>query len=368
MKTEARLAKVEELAVQTLRCAWCRYTLPDDFPVGVEAIHTPDFLFIKCAWCGSAINYNMKEYDERLREALRLEHGKFAGEAYRDERVFAAREWQLARLSAKRWGVGIEKLKQNVIVFLDRKWREASSRNQYQRPIKLTGKALSRKEIKDKGIAFYRRMIEAEEKKYSPYSHTLPEQIKALEKEITKDDAPTDFFPGGCVKVTPQEKWLSRELFVCRVAKLCEGVLWSKTLPETKAAVSNLSALVARLEQKRAEEKQALLEAEEKKKQEREAQRLEREARLNPPAVSSVPVQRTSAIEFIETVDHILPVEIPEYDAQGRKRVTMPRIADPSAEVKSKVPPDDGSVNYQQKLAHYHRTGVWLLDHWLQTY
>jgi hypothetical protein len=225
-------------------------------------------------------------------------------------------------------------------------------------------------------------MIEAEEKKYSPYSHTLPEQIKALEKEFTKDDAPTDFFPGGCVKVTPQERWLSRELFVCRVAKLCEGVLWSKTLPETKAAVSNLSALVARLEQKRAEEKQALLEAEEKKKQEREAQRLEREARLNPPAVSSVPVQRTSAIEFIETVDRILPgghiqvpeeinglpVEIPEYDAQGRKRVTMPRIADPSAEVKSKVPPDDGSVNYQQKLAHYHRTGVWLPDHWLQTY
>jgi hypothetical protein len=46
-------------------------------------------------------------------------------------------------------------------------------------------------------------------------------------------------------------------------------------------------------------------------------------------------------------------------DAQGRKRIEFPYIP---PEPESKPPPDDGTTRYQQKLAHWRRTGVWPPD------
>jgi hypothetical protein len=55
----------------------------------------------------------------------------------------------------------------------------------------------------------------------------------------------------------------------------------------------------------------------------------------------------------------------PETNKKGGKRTELPYWGDSdSKEVESKLPPDDGSVLYQQKLTYYKQTGVWLPDPW----
>jgi len=293
MKLSTALTKLEREVKELTLCAWCQYASPYASFI-TEPKNSLDYLFVRCVWCGAATNYTLKGRDEYEKEALRLFEGKRSGECYRDVRVFAALEWYYCWQHVKRWAVDDEEeLKKAVHEFTAKKRKEAEQANAPKE--KLKGKALKRAETEEKAMAFFRQMLEEEKKRHSPYTFNLPDEIEKLRTEITS--VKDEYVEGQWVKPLDVEYWFRWELYLCQVAELCEKVLWKKLRPETKDALNFLTQFVAKLEQKRLERINELVElgakrkaereeAEAKRKAEREAEeekhRQEREARSNP--------------------------------------------------------------------------------------
>ena len=164
-----------------------------------------------------------------------------------------------------------------------------------------------------------------------------------------------------------------------RKREACEVVIWGKASAETLSEIAFFEAqesvVIAEAQEKRRknEEERAQKAAEEQRKHEEYLARTRSQQSANAQPVAPQPANPDhdkflrevmgetaySAMREAQAVGK----DNPATDAHGRRRTELPYIP---PEPESKPPPDDGTLRYQQKLAHWRKTGVWLPDDWMQ--
>lgn len=293
MKIATTLEKLEERARETILCDWCRY-VSDGLPLAVKPSNDPDLVFKQCPWCGAKSNVPVKGFSPHQKETYLLFAGKYEGERFRDERVSAAIEWFHHSLhSVKRWAVAADEVERVLTAFLAEQRREEADKAQGKQ---LRGEALRQAEIKEKAWQFRQQKFKEELERYGPVTFSLPDRIKQLKEEIFGDCRIVGT-SDGVIAPTDDEKWLRGQLVCCRIAELCEHVLWGETLPETRLAIDNLLGVVNKASEERREQ---IRKAEAKREAERQAE-----------AERCKALKQTSRVEPLRLVQRPEPVEPP---------------------------------------------------------
>jgi hypothetical protein len=373
MRLDAKLSKLEQKAKTTLRCDWCRFSLHDMSPSSQKAKESAsaDYMQAACSWCGSVYSVNLIGLSENQRTALKIFYMKNDGECYRDERVAAANDWFHASLVVAKWAGG--KLEKEF----ERGEEKAKNQPSYYRQPKQKKKsrhAQAQAEIKDQAYKFLRKMALQEQKLHGPAKHTLHARIEAL-AHLQLDLLGYAPKPFNHEKMTAKEKAVRTIIYKLSVMQLCEPVIWGKVLPDTAEALLLAEKLAKEFEEERERVKLEREETERQREEERQRQREEYLARTRsqqPAHVPPVPGQPANSAhdDFLrramgETAYNAmrkaqgLANNSHATDAQGRRRIETPYI---SPDQGSMPPPNDGTLRYQQKLAHYRLTGVWPRD------
>ncbi|MGB7922351.1 MAG: hypothetical protein WCF57_03820 [Pyrinomonadaceae bacterium] len=391
MRIDVRLARVEQLAGRVIPCAWCRvYLVPAGRVVGCEAGRTADYDVLTCRWCGNRFLSPVGGLTPHQKESLRLWYNKYDGETYTDERVYAAERWW-HYLFTKR---ALEKKAKAGKV------QQPASRSYNQRPPKLTQKQQAREDLKEEAREL---VLKANAREQNLYEHRRTFPLVARLKEL--DQGEYDF----CYSMDENHDWRSQEekaalqfLNLARLMAECEIVLWGKVEPETQREIEELTKKATELETERRRLKQDKREKEERERQEqRERYQLEKAERERQKTVRHQPriassafwrsgaslddvsdeealadVNRTinqfSPMQQVvdiapETSDHDSSVvRIHEIPPKARRRESPTWKPDPWEPGKndpmSTLPPDNGTLLYARKKAHYQRTGQWLPD------
>jgi hypothetical protein len=322
---------------------------------------------VTCCWCGAIYSVSFGKLRERQREAIRIFYRKDNGESYTDRRVFAADCWFNASRVVESWKSG------HLAKEFKRKdgARQTSYRNE---PKKKDRWVRARDEMKERACKFIRKMAQRERELYGPHKHDLARRVEHIENRLK----PSDWLPKSYVRIGPDERAARVAIWKLVVMRLCERVIWGQGLPETSEAFRQALASVKAFEQERERLQREKEEAERKREEERKRQHEEYLARKS--SQQSVKVQPVTAQLDKTAVDNDLKVLMGETaynamrqaenlantnqitDTRERKRIELPHF---SAEPESKPPPDDGTFRYQQKLAHWRKTGVWLPDDWM---
>jgi hypothetical protein len=382
-----KLTRLEATHKQILRCLWCRYALHEITPSSKRRFHARPgtLLSTKCWFCGTSYVVPLPRDDEHYRKAADLFYNSHPIKRYNDERMHAAELWLHLAFSHK------EKYE-----LAQREEAEKASQPvrqpAYQSAGKLSPKERrekdEREETKRRAHEFIDRKRERLKRRANgPESFPLDETIEALDagkvsayseqmyreaEELGLEKHKAGFYHYQSKVVTVKSCILK-----LKKREACEGLIWGVALPDTLEEIAYFEALLPpiaaeALEKQRDEKEKKAREDEERKRQHEEY--LARTRSRQTSTVQSVPAQPGNP-----ALDDFLRRSMGEAaynamreaqglsrdgqttDAQGHGRVELPYIPQ---EQESKPPSDDGTLRYQQKLAHYRQTGVWLPDSW----
>lgn len=247
MKIDSRLSKLEQRAKVILRCDWCRYVLRDT-PLSEEKKYADDpqsFLNIPCLYCGTEYCIDVSKYDEFERDAAVIHYGQERGAFYRDERAFAASEWNVHRITLKQWRAGDlnkEKVEARKKAKKERRYQQRFEKKKEDRYTR------ERAELRERADSFLRRMYEEEAEEYGPATFPLADEVYGIEEPDS-----LGWIPGTDKEMEYEETIARKVLYSARVMEACERVLWGKVLPETEAAINELCSIIHKFEDERAE-------------------------------------------------------------------------------------------------------------------
>jgi len=386
-----RLFKLEATHKRILRCPLCRYSLYDISPKQREryAMEPASVLATKCWHCGTQYIVPLSRSDEHYRQAADLHYNSHPVKHFNDERVHAADLWLELSPSRK---AEYEKERQEEA---DRSVQPRPTRptpSPVRGPLTLKEKKEkeAREELKQRAQEFIRTKQEYFKRRArGPESFPLDETIKALDAErvhaysrsLEQEAEALGFekYGEGVSHYRSQTATIRNSILTLRKREACEVVIWGKTLRDTIEEIAFFEALLPKVAEEAVEKDREEKEKKAREAAERERQHNEYMARTRAQQPTSVqPVApQPAAPSHDDLLRHSmgeaaynamreaqgLAIDNLSTDAQGRKRIELPYIP---AEQESKPPPDDGTIRYQQKLAHWRQTGVWLPDEWMR--
>jgi hypothetical protein len=282
MKVDGRLTKLEQRAKVTLRCDWCLYALHDVSPSTQKKYAADPNLRINasCPYCGTVYGINASSRDENEHEATIIYYKAKRGALYRDKRVFAAIYWLTHKVTLKRWRANYWALDK---VTARNKAKEQRIQQQRYEKKKKDRYVREREELKERAFNFINKMRAKEEQEFAPHTFSLAAELESIEKPDR-----LGFISGTHKRMEYEEILARRVLYAVQVMASCERVLWGKVLSETEGAMIEISSIIQRCEEERAQK--AREEAEEKAKQEAERER----ARLERLGITPEPVRPQS--------------------------------------------------------------------------
>src|ERR1043165_8107288 len=371
-RLSARLTKLEEAAKRVVRCAWCRYhlipsvepSLTKDTRKASETARASS-VEVSCPFCGSKYLQNVGGMTPEEKESFLLWYRKYDGETYRDVRAFAAKRWWTYR-----WIV-----------------QGSLYPAPYRPPApqrKPTRHERERALLKEQADKLEKDAKELEKRLYEPRAFPLVATLEGITEGLKELDRKP--YTPGFIYYPPAESKARQLLIYARLMEACELALWGEARPDTLAEIEARSAEVSAFEETREREKREREEKERREREEkerrereeRERQRLEREAAPRP----ATPARDVSG--YYQTARHsqgLQPIEFPPpdnkpafFDPFSDDDAFLSRGQPPDplalyvARWGNRPPPDDGTLAYQRRLAHWKETGEWLPDARLPSY
>lgn len=335
MRLSSKLARLEEKAQRVISCAWCRYNLVPLHKPTLTNPYTaappqsdPDRALVSCFFCGNQYWASLGGVPAKYRAYLLRWYCRYDGETYRDEKVFAAK-----RRTGYWWAL-------NALKDPPEQTAQPYRRGQDKKPTRHERERAALKEQAEKLVAD----AKAREKKlYGPRTFPLAARLEELEKAAKVDE----WLPGYSGKRSDAEVEALKCLALARCMEACELVLWGEADPETLSEIEARTVEAEGFEREREEKRRAEGEEKRRREEERERQRLEAVRRQNPAPVQLDPLPPDNGFKGRRAIYPKHEISRPSWEPQ---------------ESKSQPPPDDGTIAYQQKLAHWRRTGVWLPD------
>jgi hypothetical protein len=385
-----RLAKLEATHKRILRCPLCRYSLKDVSPKRREryAAEPASVQATKCWHCGTQYIIPLLRSDEHYRQAADLHYNSHPIKHFTDERVHAADLW-LELSSSQKDEYEKERQEEDVRAAQPRANRPVIPTVRGPLTLKEKKEKEAKEELKRRAVEFYRTKQEYFKRRArGPESFPLDEIIKALDAEqvhayskVLEQEAEAlgfEKYGQAARHYGSQTATIKNFTLTLKKREACEIVIWGKALPDTVGEIAFFQVLLPKVIDEAREK-----DREEKEKKAREAAERERQhneylarMRAEQPVSVQPSTQRTdpSLDDFLrqamgEPVYNAmmeaqgLASSSRSTDSQGRKRIELPYIP---REPESKLPPDDGTIRYQQKLAHWRRTGVWPPDEWMR--
>lgn len=386
-----RLTKLEVTHKRILRCPLCRYSLQDVSPKLRKryAAQPASVLATKCWHCGAQYIVPLPRSDEHYRQAADLHYNSHPIKHFNDERVHAADLWLDLSPSQK---AEYEKERQEEANRLVQARATRPTFSTVRGPLTLKEKKEkeAREELKQRAQEFIRAKQEYFKcRARAPESFPLDETIKALDadrvhaysRSLEQEAEALGFekYGQGVNHYRSQTATIKNAILTLRKREACEVVIWGKVLSDTAQEIAFFETLLPKVA-----EESAGKDREEKEKKAREAaerQRQHEEYLAHTRGQQPSSVQPVTAQPDEPALDDFLRHSMGEAaynamieaqgrasnsrstDAQGRRRIELPHIP---SEQESKPPPDDGTIRYQQKLAHWRQTGVWLPDEWMR--
>ncbi|HWT00038.1 MAG TPA: hypothetical protein VN256_07310 [Pyrinomonadaceae bacterium] len=382
---------------RVLRCAWCRYSLYS-VPAKQQKVHAANpatYLTTKCWYCGTPYIITLKRTDEHYREAYDLIYNSHPIKRLTDERIHAAELWLPLAESEK------EKYLKARAEEAERKNKTAPRQPGYQPTIRPNAKERKARAERDNLQARARAFVHEKQEEFKRRAgRTVPfpidKTLEALEagrchsfdKELKEEaialgleESRQPFY-----NYTQRITTVRNSILRLRKREACEVAIWGAALPATLEEIAFFEALPSEVA---AEALEGQREAQEKAAQEaakRQCQHEEYLARSRGGAQQSSSVlsgmarpESQPAPEAQPSHSDLLKILMGESaynamraaqglandrsstDAQGHRSIEIPYI---EPEQESQPPPDDGTIRYQQKLAHWRKTGVWPPDPW----
>ena len=251
MSLAARVAKLELIQQQVLRCAWCRYALHTTVPsVTGKPKGFDDVLPTKCWNCGTRFVVPLRGLNDKQREAVALMYNSHPTKQFTDERVNAAPIWLHLYHSE------VKLYKKRTQELADRK---LAGPNQYSQSYNRTRGSLSsiegkakrdREELEQRATEFHHAQTEHFQKLANgPESFPLDQQIEAIEQEFPTsgyNDAIADLMRSlGFEGYSQSVSNLRSSLVLCNLhlqklkkREACEIVLWGQALSETHVEIA----------------------------------------------------------------------------------------------------------------------------------
>jgi hypothetical protein len=392
-----RLAKMEAMHKQVLRCAWCRYSLYS-VPAKQQKVHAANpatYLTTKCWYCGTPYIITLKRTDKHYREAYDLIHNSHPIKRLTDERIHAAELWLPLAESEK------EKYLKERAEEAERKDKPAPRRLAYQPSIRPNTKERKARAERDDLQARARAFVQAKQEEFKRRAgrtesfpidktlegleagrcHSYDKELKEEAKALGLEESRQPFY-----NYTQRITTVRNAILDLRKREACEVVVWGAALPTTLEEIAFFEALPPEVaaealeEQREAQEKAAREAAERQRQHEEYLARSRGEAQQSPlgrcgaagpesqPSSEAQPshsdilkkLMGESTYNAMRAAQG-LANDRSSTDAQRLRSIEIPYI---EAEQESQPPPDDGTIGYQQKLAHWKKTGVWPPDPW----
>jgi hypothetical protein len=380
MNYAARLSKIEKLAGKVAcpscrlhrRHSWLDSTKPRPKPKDPALSVT-----VLCEECGAPANYDLSGYPEDLREIVRLYCTSKRADTYTNPRAWAALRWMIYRGEAQ---------KQQRKALREMQKLSApgqSSYQQQQQEYARRQKAREREQArtKDPDAKLYHKLL-AEMQAQSARRHRRLERQHG-ENPFPELDARLDAVQkpdyGQLYKGEPFEHDIS---FLPMFELEREAKLWMMCAELEKIVLGDVTAhttgKLADCERRAGEliaAGRAKHEAREEKRRqdeaERERQRLEREAASRPATPQrDVPgyyqtARHSQELQSIEIPPDNKPAFFDPF-SDDDAFLSCGQPPDPLAVYVARwgnrPPPDDGTLAYQRRLAHWKGTGEWLPD------
>lgn len=384
-----RLAKLETTHKQILRCPLCRYSLQDISPKRRKryAAQPASALSTKCWHCGTQFIIPLRRSDEHYRQAADLHNNSHPIKHFTDERVHAADLW-LELSASQKDKYEQEQQEKTERAVKPRVTRPALPPARSPLTLKERKEKEAREELKQRAIEFiHDRQEYFKRRARAPESFPLDETIKALDADrvhaygeaIQKEAEALGFEKYGeaVSYYRSQTATIKNSILTLRKREACEVVIWGEALPDTVAEIAFFEALLPKIVDEAVEKDRIEKEKKAREAAERERQHEEYLARKRGQQPASVqPIMPQPSAPVIDDSLRLLMGEAAynamiqsrqltnsslSTDGQGRKVIEIPYIP---SEQESQPPPDDGTLRYQQKLAHWRQTGVWLPDEW----
>lgn len=395
-----RLSRLEAKHKRVLRCLLCRYSLRDTSPKRRERYDAQpaSVLPTKCWHCGTQFIIPLPRSDERYRQAADLHYNSHPTKHFTDERVHAAGLWLELSVSQK------DKYEKG-----QREKAERASRPKAPRPagppmrgpltLKERKEKEAREELRQRAIEFHRARLEYFKRRArGPESFPLDETIEALDEEEVHAYSKSmeqevealglEKYGEAINYYRSQTVTIKNSILTLRKRGACEVVIWGGAQPDTLEEIAFFETLLpevaagAKVKDREEKERKAR-EAVERQRQHDEYLARTRggtqqsstgqykganpeprpgpeESRPNPSDVLKHLMGET-AYNAMRAAEDFASNSRPT-DARGRRSIEIPYIPQEQA---PHPPPDDGTLRYQQKLAHWKRTGVWLPDEWM---
>ncbi len=254
MSLAARVAKLENIQIRALRCAWCRFALHSRVPTATgPAVECPDVLPTKCWYCGTKFVVPLRGLNGHQREIIALTYNSHPTKQFTDERVYAADIWFYLyprHSEVKRY----ERSKQEQAkggADGQAAWTRQS--NSHTRvPLSSTEERAkrAREELKERAHRFHKVQTERFKKLAGgPDTFPLDQALEKIEKEYPTSgyDKTIDNFVEslGLEKYSTSTSRLRSALALCNIhlqnlkkREVCEIILWGKPLPETHEEIS----------------------------------------------------------------------------------------------------------------------------------
>lgn len=386
MRLEYRVARLEAVHKWILRCAWCRYALTDLTPTRKDKYRavTANIMATKCWYCGTPYVLKLSRTDKHYREAADLVHNSHPIKRLTVERIHAAELWLSLSKSEK------EGYLKNREEKAERKASPRPTSQQAYRPtIRPNAKErkaqAERDDLRDRARVFIQdRQEEFKRRAGRTEPFPIDETLKALEasrchsfdsaikeeaKSLGLDEGGQPFY-----SYTSHIATIRNFILELKKREACEVMLWGAALPETLEEIAFFEALLPTAAAEALEEQREAKEKAAREAAERQREREEYLARVrgDKPTTAQTTVPQQSATSNVE---EYLRSQMGEAtynawkearqrssratDEQGRRMIEIPYIAQ---EIEPTPPPDDGTIRYQQKLAHWKMTGVWPPD------
>jgi hypothetical protein len=346
-------------------------------------------LATKCCYCGTQYVIPLSRGDEHYRQAADLHYNSHPIKHFNDERVHAAGLW-LALSSSQKAEYEKKRQEEEERAAQSRTTRPAIPPGRGPLTLKEKQEKEANDELKQRAQEFIRnRQDYFKRRARGPESFPLDETIKALDADrvhayssVVEQEAKAlglEKYGQAISYYRSQTATIKNSILTLRKREACEVVIWGKALTDTVEEIAFFQALLPKIideamEKDREEKEKKAREAAEWQRQHNEY--LARTRNQQPASVQPVVAQRTdpSPDDFLRSAmgeaaykamieAQGLASSSHSTDAQGRKRIELPYIP---PEQESKPPPDDGTIRYQQKLAHWRKTGVWLPDEWMR--
>ena len=394
-----RLAKMEATHKRILRCAWCRYSLYS-VPAKQQKVHAANpatYLTTKCWYCGTPYIITLKRTDKHYREAYDLVYNSHPIKRLTDERIHAAELW-LSLAESER-----DKYLKEREEEAERKAKPMPRRPTYQPSIRPNAKERKARAERDDLQARARAFVQGKQEEFKrragrtePFPidktleafetgrcHSYDKEVKEEAKALGLEESRQPFY-----NYTQRMTTVRNALLELRKRGACEVVIWGAALPATLEEIAFFEALPPEVaaealeEQREAQEKAAREAAERQRQNEEYLARARGETQqsssgrsggASPESHSSSEASQPNPSDILK---HLMgesaynamraaegfASDRQSTDAQGRRSIEIPYIPQ---EQEPQPPPDDGTLRYQQKLAHWRKTGVWLPDEWM---